>query len=369
MGVEPIASSLLKPNTRQPMVSKFLLSGHGHGHVYGRLEFGKALATASSIDRPQAMSKRLGGRRALLGALFIGVAACNLDPGLPGRNGNAAPVNSAVTLSGAGAPDNSDAVGSGEGSRITDIKLDHGQEGSPRASADCTLGGADSGGAFDESTDHTGGTAATGAGGRPGVGGRAGAGAGGRAGADGAGGTLADDSASGGAAGSSATDPIALWFSEYIEGSSSNKALEITAQARSGLDGCKVGTYFNGKTEATVVATLSGVLEAGQVLTLCTSSLKEKLGAVCTQVGNLTFNGDDAVSLSCDGTLMDVIGQVGVDPGDAWGSATNSTAEHTLRRKCSVQTGDRLPADAFDPGLEWQAFPIDTFDGLGAPGC
>jgi len=312
------------------------------------------------------MSKNLGGRRELLSALSIWVAACNFESGLPGRNGSAAPVNSGVTLSGSGAPENGDAeVGSGEGSRITDIKVAHGNDGSSRASADGMLGGADSGGAFDESTGNIGGTAATGAGGR------AGAGAGSRAGAGaaGAGGTAADSSASAGTAGSSAKAPPKLWFSEYIEGSSSNKALEITAQARSVLDGCKVGTYFNGKTESTVVATLSGVLEAGKVLTLCTSTLQDKLGVVCNQVGNLTFNGDDVVSLSCDGTLLDVIGQIGSDPGAAWGSDPNSTAEHTLRRKCSVQRGDALATDDFDPSAEWQVFPVDTFDGLGASGC
>jgi len=114
---------------------------------------------------------------------------------------------------------------------------------------------------------------------------------------------------------------------------------------------------------------LSGVLEAGQVLTLCTSTLEQKLGNTCNQVGNLTFNGDDVVAISCDGKPLDVIGQIGVDPGDAWGSGANTTADHTLRRKCSVQKGDPLGTDAFNPSLEWQPLPSDTFDGLGRRGC
>ena len=184
-------------------------------------------------------------------------------------------------------------------------------------------------------------------------------------GAGGAGG----DAGSNSSAGTSAREPPLLWFSEYIEGSSSNKALEITTHARADLAGCKVSSYFNGKTEATVVATLSGVLEAGQVLTLCTSALKERLATICNQASNLTFNGDDAVTLSCDGQILDVIGQIGEDPGEAWGTGTLTTADHTLRRNCSVPSGDALGADAFDPNTEWQVFPVDTFDGLGTRGC
>jgi hypothetical protein len=160
-----------------------------------------------------------------------------------------------------------------------------------------------------------------------------------------------------------------LFFSEYVEGSSSYKALEITAQRQSVLDDCKVGAYFNGNPEASVIATLSGTLAAGQTLTLCTSTLKDKLGAVCNQVGRLTFNGNDAVAISCDGKLLDVIGQIGVDPGTAWGTGTNTTVDHTLRRTCRVTSGDSNGLDAFQPSGEWQAFPIDTFSGLGSRGC
>jgi hypothetical protein len=283
----------------------------------------------------------------LLGALSVWLTACGLDSDLLDRSGSAAPVTTGVILSGAGARDDGEAtVGNGDSSRITNIGGTSGDDSSRRASAVSTPGGTESGGAFAERAGDTGGAAGAG-------------------GAAGVGGTNENDES----AGSSAKEPPALWFSEYIEGSSSNKALEISARTHSVLDGCRVGTYFNGKNEATVVATLSGVLEAGQVLTLCTSALKEKLAAVCDQVGNLTFNGDDVVALSCDGVILDVIGQIGVDPGVAWGSEPSTTADHTLRRKCGVLSGDSLGTDAFEPRTEWLAFPVDTFDGLGAHGC
>ena len=282
--------------------------------------------------------------------------ACSLESDLPVRTGSTAPVSSGVTLSGAATADDVDAaVGYGESSRISDIP---GKSDSDQPATAGMPGGTDRGGAFDERAGDIGGAAST-AGGAAGGGGRGSPAAG-----------SAGSPESGGTAGASAKEPLPeLWFSEYIEGSSSNKALEITAQARSVLDGCKVGTYFNGKTEATTVATLSGVLETGQVLTLCTSVLKERLAAACNQVGNLTFNGDDVVTLSCDGKILDVIGQIGVDPGEAWGGDTNSTVDHSLRRQCHVHSGDALGTDAFNPSTEWLAFPVDTFDGLGTRGC
>jgi hypothetical protein len=295
------------------------------------------------------MSKKLSFHgHVFLGALGIWLSACSLDPDLPNRGSSAPPTNSGVTLSGAGTwADLDAAVEPGESSRITDQR---------RASAGGMPGAVNSGGAFDQGAKDTGGVPSSAGGASSSTDGAAGA-------DDGVGG------GDGGAAGGNAKDPPRLWFSEYVEGSSSNKALEITAHTRAVLDGCKVSTYFNGKSEAAVVATLSGVLEAGKVLTLCTSALKEKLAATCNQVGNLTFNGDDAVSLSCDGELLDVIGQIGTDPGEAWGSDPNSTADHTLRRPCTTEGGDPLGSDPFNPSPEWLVFPVDTFDGLGTRGC
>src|SRR6266508_4746914 len=80
------------------------------------------------------------------------------------------------------------------------------------------------------------------------------------------------------------------------------------------------------------------------------------------------FNGDDAIVLrkgGATGPVLDVIGQVGFDPGSEWGSDLTSTADNTLRRMPAVTAGDTNPADPFDPAAEWTGFPVDTFDGLG----
>lgn len=286
----------------------------------------------------------------------LGLGACSLDTDVPHRSDGDAlgSAGNGVQLSGADAPD-ADAV-RGPGTDIVISDINSGSSGQ----ASVNPGGIDSGGAPNQSTDGVGG-AVTNDGGAADAGGPdQDAHSRGEAG-----------EANGNAGASGANDPPpTLYFSEYVEGSSSYKALEIAAPKRSNLDGCKVGTYFNGKAEATVVATLSGTLEAGHVLTVCSSSLQEKLGAaVCAQVGNLTFNGDDAIAIACNGQILDVIGQPGVDPGTAWGNAANSTADHTLRRKCSVTSGKTSTSTPFDPSVDWQAYPIDTFDGLGKRGC
>ena len=53
------------------------------------------------------------------------------------------------------------------------------------------------------------------------------------------------------------------------------------------------------------------------------------------------------------GTVLDVVGQIGFDPGTEWGSGLASTQDNTLRRKGAVQAGDPNGSDAFDPAVQW----------------
>jgi hypothetical protein len=111
---------------------------------------------------------------------------------------------------------------------------------------------------------------------------------------------------------------------------------------------------------------LHGELAAGQTYVLCSSTLATAEPAACSRSTSLTFNGDDAIALNCGGAALDVIGEIGVDPGDSW--ASGATADHTLRRRCSVTQG--RPADApFDVDAEWITFGADTFSDLGKRAC
>lgn len=170
----------------------------------------------------------------------------------------------------------------------------------------------------------------------------------------------------GGAAGSpAASGPPQLFFSEYVEGSGSFKALEIYAVAATSLEGCELQTFSNGKAEPSRLA-LHGALPAGQTHVLCSSTLATAEPSVCSRSTSLTFNGDDALALSCDGVTLDVFGEVGVDPGDSW--ADGATADHTLRRRCSISHG-RLASEPFDVDAEWITFGTDTFTDLGRRDC
>jgi hypothetical protein len=67
---------------------------------------------------------------------------------------------------------------------------------------------------------------------------------------------------------------------------------------------------------------------------------------------------------------QDIVGQIGfLPPGSGWGSGATSTYNRTLRRKCTVTTGDKVGSDAFDPAVEWDGFALDTFSNMGSSSC
>jgi predicted extracellular nuclease len=86
--------------------------------------------------------------------------------------------------------------------------------------------------------------------------------------------------------------------------------------------------------------------------------------------GNLvitTFNVENLFDLEENvSVVVDVIGQVGFRPIPEWGSGDTSTKDNTIRRMPAVCEGDTTETDEFDPILEWDGFPTNTFDGLGA---
>lgn len=159
-----------------------------------------------------------------------------------------------------------------------------------------------------------------------------------------------------------------LYFSEYIEGSSNNKALEIYNSSANSVDlsGHKVEMYFNGSNSAGLTINLTGSIPANGVFVLAHGSANSTILATANQTNSSGwFNGDDAIVLKNGSTVLDSIGQVGVDPGSEWGTGFNSTADNTLRRKTSITTGDVSVNNSFDPALEWEGYAQDTFDHLG----
>jgi len=159
-------------------------------------------------------------------------------------------------------------------------------------------------------------------------------------------------------------------ISEYAEGSSNNKAIELYNGSDAAIDlaSYRVAMYFNGSVSPGLsITNLTGLLAPGSTYVIAHSSsaaeLKDK--AQLTN-GAGWFNGDDAIVLAHDdGTVIDSLGQVGFDPGSQWGSGLVSTADNTLRRKAGITSGDTNPGDVFDPSVEWDGFANDTWDGFG----
>jgi Ca2+-binding RTX toxin-like protein len=172
------------------------------------------------------------------------------------------------------------------------------------------------------------------------------------------------------AGGPAAAAPVELFFSEHVEGSGSNKALELyngTAGTVTLTGVYDVQIFANGSPTATATIPLTGAVAPGDVFVLVRSAADPALLAFADQTTtNFLFNGNDAVALRSNGVVVDVIGQIGVDPGVEWGTGDASTADNTLRRQPSVETGDTDGSDVFDPAVQWIGLPIDTFDGLGS---
>jgi len=168
-----------------------------------------------------------------------------------------------------------------------------------------------------------------------------------------------------------AATPTDLFFSEYIEGSSNNKALEIYngtgASIDLAADGFNVQMFFNGNPVSTLTINLTGSVADGAVFVLAQSAAHATILAQADQTnGSGWFNGDDAVVLRKGTTILDAVGQIGFDPGTEWGTGLTSTADNTLRRMSTACAGDPDGSNAFDPATEWDGFAQDTFDGLGA---
>ncbi|MEZ4895784.1 MAG: lamin tail domain-containing protein [Saprospiraceae bacterium] len=161
-----------------------------------------------------------------------------------------------------------------------------------------------------------------------------------------------------------------LFFSEYIEGSGFNKCLEIFNGTGLAVDlaagNYTIEIYFNGNTSATSQVDLSGILPDQSTFVVCDNGADMAFLALTDQIdNNLSFTGDDAITLSKNGVIIDVIGQLGFDPGGQWGSGLTSTQDNTLVRKPTVYQGDMNPGDPFDPATEWNGFAQNTMSDLG----
>lgn len=152
------------------------------------------------------------------------------------------------------------------------------------------------------------------------------------------------------------SDPKALIISEYSEGTSFNKFLEITniSDKEVDLSGYMLRIYTNGSESNYKEKQLSGTLAAGASKVYCHSDadlslLPEGVEAESIEGDNvINFNGDDPMAIICGDTLTDICGEFGdVDFGK----------DCTLRRNSTVKE----PSATYDPA-EWEVLGISKED-------
>jgi len=183
-----------------------------------------------------------------------------------------------------------------------------------------------------------------------------------------------------------------VFFSEYIEGSSSNKSIEIYNGSGKTVDlslftikqsyGGEGWGIRGGIADSRYVLPLTGTLAAGDVYVIYNSAADAAIAAVGdtgltydgtpnNSVGSNVpaFTGNDAMGLFYSGILIDAIGlETGSTNFDVAGVA-GAAAEHTLVRKASVVKGNTdwaVSAGTDEATSEWVVMPQNTFYFLGS---
>jgi len=165
-----------------------------------------------------------------------------------------------------------------------------------------------------------------------------------------------------------------LFFSEYAEGSSNNKYLEIFngTGANVDLSDYSVKVASNGAAWGSYVQVLEGLLANESVYVIANSSANAYILGYADITSTVTYyNGDDAVGLFKNDVLIDAVGVELNDPGTAWNVAgvSGGTKEHTLVRKsdiCSPSTDWASSAGTNADDSQWIVYPQDTWTYLGA---
>jgi endonuclease I len=152
-----------------------------------------------------------------------------------------------------------------------------------------------------------------------------------------------------------------LYFSEYIEGSSLNKALEIANYTGSTVDfndpvnvyTLKISTNGNATWGSTYSFPMGASVSDGDVYVIGNTGLAVCTGVVDDSNSAITgFNGNDAIGLFKNDVLIDILGTLG--------NSSTYAQNTTLVRKPSVSS----PNTTYT-ATEWDTFPSNTCDNLG----
>lgn len=159
-----------------------------------------------------------------------------------------------------------------------------------------------------------------------------------------------------------------IFFSEYLEGASNNKAVEVYNPTSSALNMTNYVfyRYNNGSPTPTDSLFPQGILAPGDVWVAGNPSAVSGILSQSDTLHTITFfNGDDVLSIKniSTGLLVDIIGIIGVDPGTNWPVGTGATSEFTLVRNVAVQQGTTNWAIA---ATQYDVYPQNTTSFLGS---
>lgn len=148
-----------------------------------------------------------------------------------------------------------------------------------------------------------------------------------------------------------------LFISEYVEGSSYNKAIEIFNGTGAPIDlsAYSLKKQTNGAGEYVNETPLTGTLADGKTYVIAHPQASAEILALAntTSTAATNFNGNDAIALFKNGDKIDEVGVF--NQVEDWGK------DVTLRRKPSV----RSPKATYDPS-EWDSYPNNDISGLGS---
>ena len=177
---------------------------------------------------------------------------------------------------------------------------------------------------------------------------------------------------------------VAVWISEYAEGTSNNKYLEIYNGTDASLDlttmafpNANNGADVEGEPDYWNSFPAGATVAAGDVYVIAHSSADATILAEADHTHDYLSNGDDGYCVvlgdETNFTILDCVGDWGTeDPGAGWDVAgvTNATADHTLVRNSDVTWGNMgdwaSSAGTSADDSEWTVLDVDTWTNLGS---
>ena len=148
-----------------------------------------------------------------------------------------------------------------------------------------------------------------------------------------------------------------MFISEYVEGSSYNKVIEIANFTGSSKDlsNYKINIYYNGSNSSTTeISFPSFTLAQGEVYVIShTSAASPCTNNIDQTHGSLDFNGNDVVELASSSNVkIDIIGIIG--------NSNNFAEDETLRKKTGVG-----PNTTYNTG-DYDNYSINTCSNIGS---